>query len=128
MQQKLMTVVLLALLAGCAQSQNEQPRANGAFLVIDEGRAWTVLVDDGERREEAGWVVDIIRLPEQQSDVVASYLIETPNCGRVQWLSQRQDDSQGLGSRLLAVPDEALQRPGCLVGQGRLWTALDYSG
>lgn len=128
MQQKLMTVLLLALLAGCAQSQNDQPRANGAYLVIDEGRAWTVLVADGERREEAGWVLDIIRLPEQQSDVVASYLIETPNCGRVQWLSQRQDGSQGLGSRLLAVPDEAQQRPGCLVGQGRLWTALDYSG
>lgn len=128
MQQKLMTVLLLVLLAGCAQSQNDQPRANGAYLVIDEGRAWTVLVADGERREEAGWVLDIIRLPEQQSDVVASYLIETPNCGRVQWLSQRQDGSQGLGSRLLAVPDEAQQRPGCLVGQGRLWTALDYSG
>lgn len=128
MQQKLMTIVLLALLAGCAQSQSEQPRANGAYLVIDEGRAWTVLVADGERREEAGWVLDVIRLPEAPSGVVASYLIETPNCGRVQWLSQRQDDSQGLGARLQAVPGEAMQRPGCLVGQGRLWTALDYSG
>lgn len=128
MQQKLMTIVLLVLLAGCAQSQSEQPRANGAYLVIDEGRAWTVLVADGERREEAGWVLDIIRLPEQHSGVVASYLIETPNCGRVQLLSQRQDGVHGLGARLLAVPDEALQRPGCLVGQGRLWTALDYSG
>lgn len=128
MQQKLMTIVLLALLAGCAQSQSETPRANGAYLVIDEGRAWTVLVANGERREEAGWVLDVIRLPEPQTGVVASYLIETPNCGRVQWLSQRQDDSQGLGARLQAVPGEALQRPGCLVGQGNMWTALDYSG
>lgn len=128
MHQKLMTIVLFSLLAGCAQSQGEKPRANGAYLVIDEGRAWTVLVADGKRREEAGWVLDIIHLPDEQSDVVASYLIETPNCGRVQWLNQRQDDGQGLGARLLVVPGEAQRRPGCLVGQGQLWTALDYSG
>lgn len=51
MHHKLMTFLLLAMLAGCAQPQLEQPKANGAYLVIEGGAAWAVLVRDGKRVE-----------------------------------------------------------------------------
>ncbi len=127
MHQKLMTIMLLALLAGCAQPGGEQPRAKGAYLVIDGDQAWTVLVDGAERHEERGKVLDVLHFAEQQS-VVAGYLIETPSCGRVQWLSQRRDGEQGLGAQLTALPG-AMPRPsGCLISKSQGWTALDYSG
>ena len=75
MQQMLMTIVLLGLLAGCAQPQLDQPRANGTYLVIENGQAWAVLVSDGKRVEEPGTVVDVIRLPSENSAVAASYVI-----------------------------------------------------
>ena len=53
MHHKLMTILLLAVLAGCAQPQLEQPKANGDYLVIECGAAWAVLVRDGKRVEEA---------------------------------------------------------------------------
>ena len=42
MQQMLMTIVLLALLSGCAQPQIERPQANGAYLVIEGEQAWAL--------------------------------------------------------------------------------------
>ena len=89
MHHKLMTILLLALLAGCAQPQLEQPKANGAYLVIEGEQAWAVLVSDGQRVEEAGVVLDVIRLPSHHSNIAASYVIETPNCGKLQWLTER---------------------------------------
>jgi hypothetical protein len=128
MHHKLMTILLLAMLAGCAQPQLEQPRANGAYLVIEGGAAWAVLVRDGKRVEEVGRVLDVTRLPGQHSLIAASYVIDTPNCGRLQWLTER--GGEGEVTRLAPNSDEALQRPGCMIasGQGRAWTALDYSG
>lgn len=128
MHHKLMTILLLAVLAGCAQPQLEQPRANGAYLVIEGGEAWAVLVRDGKRVAEAGKVLDVVRLPGQHTLIAASYLIETPNCGRLQWLTER--GGEGEITRLAPNSGEALRRPGCNIagGQGRVWTALDYSG
>jgi hypothetical protein len=128
MHHKLMTILLLALLAGCAQPPLEQPRANGAYLVIEGGAAWAVLVRDGKRVEEAGRVLDVVRLPGQNSLIAASYVIDTPNCGRLQWLTER--DGEGEVTRLAQSSDQALERPGCMIasGLGRAWTALDYSG
>ena len=96
MQQMLMTIVLLSLLTGCAQPQLDQPRANGTYLVIENSQAWAVLVSDGKRVEEQGTVVDVIKLPSKESSVAASYVIETANCGRVQWLSERSDAADGM--------------------------------
>lgn len=84
MQQMLMTIVLLALLSGCAQPQIDRPQANGAYLVIEGEQAWAVLVSDGQRVEETGIVLDVIRLPSHHSNIAASYVIETPNCGKLQ--------------------------------------------
>ncbi|MBC9251510.1 hypothetical protein A9179_14660 [Pseudomonas alcaligenes] len=128
MHRKLMTIVLLALLAGCAQPQLEQPKANGAYLVIEGGEAWAVLVSDGRRVEEAGRVLDVVRLPSQHSSIAASYVIDTPHCGRLQWLTERS--GQGEVTRLAQGHADALERPGCRIasGLGRAWTALDYSG
>ena len=130
MQQMLMTIVLLGLLAGCAQPQVEQPKANGSYLVIENSQAWAVLVADGKRVEERGTVVDAIRLPSQHSAVAASYVIETANCGRVQWLTGRADDADG-GTTLMSLHDnQQLGEAGCVIGNGltRVWTVLDYSG
>ncbi|MDX5372612.1 MAG: hypothetical protein LPK18_09280 [Pseudomonadaceae bacterium] len=128
MHHMLMTILLSALLAGCAQPQLEQPRPNGAYLVIEGNEAWAVLVRDGRRVEEAGRVLDVTRLPGQHSLIAASYVIDTPNCGRLQWLTERA--GEGEITRLAPNSDAALQRPGCMIvgGQGRAWTALDYSG
>lgn len=128
MHHKLMTILLLAVLAGCAQPQREQPRANGAYLVIEDGAAWAVLVRDGKRVAEVGRVLDVVKLPGQESSIAASYLIETPNCGRLQWLTERGGD--GEVTRLAHGAREALTRPGCSIASdlSRVWTALDYSG
>lgn len=127
MHHKLMTLLLLALLAGCAQPQLEQPKANGAYLVIEDGTAWAVLVSDGKRVEEAGRVLDVVKLPGQHSSIAASYVIETANCGKLQWLTER--DIRGEVTRLAHSRDAQLDRPGCMIGNGlsRAWTALDYS-
>lgn len=127
MHHKPMTLLLLALLAGCAQPQLEQPKANGAYLVIEDGAAWAVLVSDGKRVEEAGRVLDVVRLPGQHSSIAASYVIETANCGKLQWLTER--DGRGEVTRLAHSSDAQLERPGCVIGTGlsRAWTALDYS-
>ena len=130
MHHKLMTILLLAMLAGCAQPQLEQPRANGAYLVIEGGAAWAVLVRDGKRVEEAGRVLDVTRLPGQHSLIAASYVIDTPNCGKLQWLTERHGAAEGETTLLPAAFNEELVSPGCVLAQGlsRAWTALDYSG
>ena len=128
MQCKFMTIWLLALLTGCAQPQLEQPRPNGAYLVIEGAAAWAVLVRDGKRVAEAGRVLDVVRLPGQSSLIAASYVIDTPNCGRLQWLTER--GGEGEVTRLAHVAGDALPRPGCSIASdlSRAWTALDYSG
>jgi hypothetical protein len=130
MQQSLMTIVLLVVLSGCAQPQIEQPRANGSYLVIENGQAWAVLVSDGKRSEERGTVVDAIRLPSEHAPVAASYVIETPNCGRLQWLSERRDAADGVTSLMSLHDNKRLGESGCVIGEGlsRVWTVLDYSG
>ena len=130
MQQMLMTIVLLGLLAGCAQPQLDQPRANGTYLVIDNGQAWAVLVSDGKRVEEHGTVVDVIRLPNEDSTVAASYVIETANCGRVQWLSERSDAADGMTNLMSLHSNNQLGQSGCVITSGlsKVWTVLDYSG
>lgn len=130
MHQMLMTIVLLVLLSGCAQPQVEQPKANGSYLVIENGQAWAVLVSDGKRVEERGTVVDVIRLPSPHSAVAASYVIETPNCGRVQWLTERKDVAEGTTSLMSLHYNERLGESGCVIGEGlsRIWAVLDYSG
>ncbi|HSX70766.1 hypothetical protein [Pseudomonas subflava] len=127
MHHKLMTILLLALLAGCAQPQVEQPKANGAYLVIEGGEAWAVLVRDGKRIEEAGRVLDVVRLQGQESSISASYLIDTPNCGRLRWLTER--GGEGEVTRVALGGNEARERPGCTIASdlSRAWTALDYS-
>jgi len=130
MQQRLMTIVLLAMLSGCAQPQIERPQANGAYLVIEGEQAWAVLVSDGQRVEEAGVVLDVIRLPSHHSNIAASYVIETPNCGKLQWLTERHGAAEGETTLLPAAFNEQLSKPGCVLTQdlSRSWTALDYSG
>jgi hypothetical protein len=130
MQQKLMTIVLLALLGGCAQPQIERPQANGAYLVIEGEQAWAVLVSDGQRVEEVGIVLDVIHLPSHHSNIAASYVIETPNCGKLQWLTERHGAAEGETTLLPVAFNEQLSQPGCVLAQGlsRAWTALDYSG
>lgn len=130
MQQMLVTIVLLTLLGGCAQPQVERPQANGAYLVIEGEQAWAVLVSDGRRVEEAGRVLDVIRLPSHHSSVAASYVIETPNCGKLQWLTERHGEAQGDTTLLPVAYNEELNSPRCVLSQGlsRAWTALDYSG
>jgi len=130
MQQMLMTIVLLGLLAGCAQPQLDQPRANGTYLVIENGQAWAVLVSDGKRVEEHGTVVDVIRLPSEDSAVAASYVIETANCGRVQWLSERSDAADGMTNLMSLHSNNQLGQSGCVITSGlsKVWTVLDYSG
>lgn len=130
MQQMLMTIVLLSLLAGCAQPQRDQPRANGSYLVIENGQAWAVLVADGKRVEERGMVVDMIKLPSDGLAVAASYVVETANCGRVRWLSERSDAADGMTNRMSLHSRNQLAQSGCEITEGlsRVWTVLDYSG
>ncbi len=130
MQQMLMTVVLLSFLAGCAQPQLDPPRANGTYLVIENGQAWAVMVDNGKRVEEPGTVVDMIRLPNKGSAVAASYVIETANCGRMQWLSEHSSAADGATSRMSLHRSNSLANSNCLIAEGlsRVWTVLDYSG
>lgn len=130
MQQIAMTIVLLLLLSGCAQPQIEQPKVNGTYLVIENGQAWAVLVSDGKRVEEQGTVVDVIKLPSQHSTVAASYVIETPNCGRVQWLAERSDAADGATTLMALHNNQQLDNVGCVIGAGlsQVWTVLDYSG
>lgn len=130
MHHKLMTIVLFLFLAGCAQPSIDQPQANGAYLVIDGREAWAVLVSNGKRVEEHGEVLDVIKLPGQHSSIAASYVIDTPNCGRVQWLTERREEGRGEITRLSLDYNRELVRPGCVIANGlsRIWTALDYSG
>ncbi|WP_339079182.1 hypothetical protein [Pseudomonas sp. TMP9] len=130
MQQMLMTIVLSSLLVGCAQPQRDQPRANGSYLVIENGQAWAVLVADGKRVEEQGTVVDMIKLPSEGLAVAASYVVETANCGRVQWLSERSDAADGMTNRMSLHSGNQLVQSGCVITEGlsRVWTVLDYSG
>jgi hypothetical protein len=116
-------------LAGCAQPQVEQPRANGSYLVIENSQAWAVLVSDGKRVEERGTVVDVIKLASQHSAIAASYVIETANCGRVQWLTERADDAGGAFTLISRHNNQQLDDAGCVLGNGlaRVWTVLDYS-
>ena len=129
MNHKLMTILLLALLAGCAQPQMDQPQARGAYLVIEGSSAWAVLVNDGKRvEEESGRVLDVVRLPGEEGSIAASYLIDTPNCGRLQWLTERS--GEGEVTRLAHVAAEAQEHAQCTIANdlSRAWTALDYSG
>ncbi|MDD0842674.1 hypothetical protein [Pseudomonas sp. Gutcm_11s] len=129
MHHKLMTILLLAMLAGCAQPQVEQPRAKGAYLVIEGAKAWAVLVRDGKRvEEEVGRVLDVVKLPGQNSSISASYVIDTPNCGRLQWLTER--GGEGEVTRLAHADEVVGERPDCSIASdlSQAWTALDYSG
>ncbi|OEC34198.1 hypothetical protein SAMN05216600_12041 [Pseudomonas cuatrocienegasensis] len=130
MQQILMTLVLLCLLGGCAQPQLDQPKANGSYLVIENDQAWAVLVADGRRTEVHGTVIDAIRLPSQRSAVAASYVIETANCGRVQWLTERADAAEGTTTLMSVHHNAQLDATDCMIRDGisRVWTVLDYSG
>lgn len=132
MQQIVMTIVLLGLLSGCVQpqSQPEQPRVNGTYLVIENSQAWAVLVSDGKRVEERGTVLDVIKLSGQHSAVAASYVIETPNCGRVQWLTERSDAADGATTLMSLHNNQQLDNADCVIGAGlsQVWTVLDYSG
>jgi hypothetical protein len=131
MQQILMTVLMCCFLAGCAQPQLEQPRVNGSYLVIEDDRAWAVLVDDGKRTERQGRVVDVIKQSSTHSHVAASYVVELPGCGRVQWLSERSDVADGSTSLMsLHNKSEMLASRSCMIGESlsRVWTVLDYSG
>lgn len=125
----LLVLALLALLGGCAQPPAEGPKANGAYLVIDGREAWAVLVADGKRVEEHGIVRDAIRVPRSRSAMVASYVIDTPNCGRLQTLTEVHDDGTG-ATRLLSVGEEGGDLSACRIRDdlSRAWTALDYSG
>ena len=98
--------------------------------MIEGEQAWAVLVSDGQRVEEAGIVLDVIRLPGHHSNIAASYVIETPNCGRVQWLTERQDVADGATTLMALHDNRRLRASGCVIGEGlsRVWTVLDYSG
>lgn len=131
MQQSLMTVLMCCLLIGCAQPQLEQPRVNGTYLVIENDQAWAVLVEDGKRIERQGRVVDVIKQPSADASVAASYVVELPGCGRVQWLSERSDVADATTSLMsLHNKSEMLASRGCMVADSlsRVWTVLDYSG
>lgn len=129
MQQILMTILLSALLMGCAQPQVEGPKANGNYLVIDNDEAWAVLVADGVRVEEHGTVIGAIHLDSPVTAVAASYVIDTPNCGRVQWLTEREDAADGATSLMSLHYNKKLADSSCVIGEGlsRVWTVLDYS-
>jgi len=124
----LLLCTVLALLTGCAEPPAEKPMANGAYLVIDGREAWAVLVANGKRIEEHGTVRDAIRLPRSRSTVAASYVIDTPNCGRLQWLTEGQDSNAGT-TLLLPGQSSASDLSQCQIrnGMSRVWTALDYS-
>ncbi len=131
MSKILFAALFLALLGGCAQPQQlERPMPNGAYLVIEGSEAWAVLVQDGQRMEERGRVLDVVKLPGQHSQIAASYVIETVNCGKLQWLTERSGALEGETRLLSAQYNVDLDRPGCVLGDGlsRAWTALDYSG
>lgn len=129
MQQILMTIVLLVALTGCVQPHVEQPRVNANYLIIEDNQAWAVLVSDGKRVEEHGVVVDAIKLASSDAPIAASYVIDTPNCGKVQWLVERQDAADGVTTRMTLHDNNQLGGSGCVIGEGltRVWTVLDYS-
>ena len=129
MHQILMTIVLLVTLTGCVQPQVEQPKVNANYLVIEDDQAWAVLVSDGKRVEEHGVVIDAIKLDSKQAPVAASYVIDTPNCGKLQWLVERQDAADGVTTRMTLHDNKQLNASDCLIGEGltRIWTVLDYS-
>ena len=63
MQRMAMACAALTMLAGCAQPPaSDEPKANGAYLIIEGRQAWAVVIADGKRSEEWGVVVDTIRL------------------------------------------------------------------
>ncbi|MFI8483239.1 hypothetical protein ACIGCM_22000 [Pseudomonas sp. NPDC078700] len=129
MQQMLMTVLVLVMLSGCAQPSLEQPKANGTYLVIDHNDAWAVVISDGKRVEEHGLVIDVIGMPKQGAAVANSYVIDTPNCGRVQWMAQHDDVAEGATSLMALSYNKQLTASSCVIGEGlsNVWTVLDYS-
>jgi hypothetical protein len=129
MQQMLMTVVLLALLSGCAQPQMEQPRANGTYLVIENTQAWVVLVADGKKVEEPGSVIDSFWSTNSRGGTAVSYVVETAHCGRLQWLSEHANAADGLTTRMSLQHTSGALPDGCVIagGASRVWTVLDYS-
>ncbi|WP_241492144.1 hypothetical protein [Pseudomonas sp. TTU2014-080ASC] len=102
---------------------------NGAYLVIDDDQAWAVQVSDGIRIREQGVVVDVIKSGSQGATVAASYVIETQNCGRMQWLTERSDAADGITSLMHVHNQSGVDSHACQLGQAerRLWTVLDYS-
>ena len=129
MQKLILACGLLAVLTGCAQPQLDQPKVNGAYLVIDGEQAWAVHVANGKRTQEQGTVVDVIRAGGQDASVAASYVIETQNCGRMQWLSERSDAADGITSLMLLHSQSVVSGSGCVLSEAdsKIWTVLDYS-
>lgn len=125
---RLILIVLISIhLAGCAQPQQqaEQPKPNGAYLIIDGKQAQAVLVIDGKRIEEAGQVIEVAHMAEG-SLITASYLVYLPNCGQVQWLRGRTGEAE---SRFLqAYGNEMGGHCAIATAMDEVWTALDYSG
>ncbi|WP_341303113.1 hypothetical protein [Pseudomonas sp. TMP25] len=72
----------------------------------------------------------MIKLPSEGLAVAASYVVETANCGRVQWLSERSDAADGMTNRMSLHSGNQLGQSGCVITEGlsRVWTVLDYSG
>ena len=117
------------LITGCAQPPMDQPRANGAYLLIEDQQAWIVHVIDGHRVEERGVVVDVIKGAAAGDVVAASYVVETANCGRMQWLMERSDAAEGASNimQLYAQATGTDARCALVQAQARRWTVLDYS-
>lgn len=132
MQHTFMMVLLMLGLYGCAQSGNEpeRPSVKGAYLVIEGRDAWAVLVDGADRYEEHGFVVSRMTAKTEEAGSRAAYVVQTPNCGEVQWLPGSAGSGGSGGVRLfLPAGQDTINAPGCILSrvQAEGWTALDYS-
>ncbi len=134
MQHTFMIVLLMLGLYGCAQSgsEPERPSVKGAYLVIEGRDAWAVLVDGSSRHEERGVVVSRMMMKGEGVQPRAAYVVQTPNCGEIQWLpgTGRADGSTGGVRLFLPAGQNTIDSPGCILSrvQAEGWTALDYSG
>ncbi|MNY75458.1 hypothetical protein D3C86_2147370 [compost metagenome] len=74
-------------------------------------------------------MLDAIRLPRKDAPIAASYVIDTPNCGRLQWLVEGEGHAAGT-TIFLSARDGQADLSACRISGdlSRVWTALDYSG